>query len=172
VAALVLLLVALLGPWTFDLIVVPAEYSCSPAVRLEGDYCGLPMSGTWLLAAAVSVPGRMVVELVSGAAVQSEPRELAVCLFLLLVLPFLSTLLLLPGRERRCRRVFHWTAWGLAGAFSIFWMAAGWQGAASMKLWGVWLYTGVAVATLAAEVLLASSRAAGETRQQTHVEGR
>ncbi len=46
VAILVLLLVAIMGPWTFDRINVPSEYPCS--VRLEGDFCGTPMSGIWI----------------------------------------------------------------------------------------------------------------------------
>lgn len=155
-AALILLLVALVGPWFFELINVPSEYPCSaPNFRLEGDYCGSPMSVMWLLGAAVSVPSRMVVELVSGGTVQSEPRELAICLLLLLMLPFLSTLLILLGGERRL--VFHLTALGLAAAFSIFWLAAGWHGGVSLRLWGTWLYAGVAVATLAGEVLVARS---------------
>ena len=46
------------GPWIFDLIVVPSEYSCStPAIRLEGDYCGIPMPGTWIL---LAMAGRLV----------------------------------------------------------------------------------------------------------------
>jgi hypothetical protein len=46
VAVLVLLLVAIMGPWTFDRIHVPSEYSCSsPYIRLEGDFCGIPLRG-------------------------------------------------------------------------------------------------------------------------------
>jgi hypothetical protein len=49
VAILVLLLVAIMGPWTFDRINVPSEYPCStPNIRLEGDFCGTPMSGIWI----------------------------------------------------------------------------------------------------------------------------
>ncbi len=46
VILLVLLLVAFLGPWGFEEIHVPAEYPCNaPFVRLEGDFCGQPISG-------------------------------------------------------------------------------------------------------------------------------
>jgi hypothetical protein len=46
VAVLMLLLVAMMGPWTFDLINVPAEYPCSaPNIRLDDDFCGTPLPG-------------------------------------------------------------------------------------------------------------------------------
>ena len=49
-AILIMLLVALIGPWTFERINVPAKYPCtSPFIRLEGDFCGEPMSGIWIL---------------------------------------------------------------------------------------------------------------------------
>lgn len=39
VVILLSLLVAIMGPWTFDRIHVPAQYTCStPFVRLEGDF--------------------------------------------------------------------------------------------------------------------------------------
>lgn len=45
-AALTLLLIAMAGPWVYDLIHVPAQYSCDgPNVRLQGDFCGLPFPG-------------------------------------------------------------------------------------------------------------------------------
>ena len=48
-AVLVLLIIAMTGPWSFDLINVPAEYPCSlPNYRLEGDFCGIPFSGIWI----------------------------------------------------------------------------------------------------------------------------
>jgi hypothetical protein len=48
VIALAALLLAILGPWAFDRTNVPAEYPCTrPHIRLEGDFCGLPLSGLW-----------------------------------------------------------------------------------------------------------------------------
>ena len=49
VTVLALLRVAMLGPWWFSRIVVPSQYPCSnPLIRLEGDYCGMPMPGSWI----------------------------------------------------------------------------------------------------------------------------
>jgi len=67
VVVLVLLLVSIIGPWIFDLIVVPSEYAClAPAIRLAGDYCGIPMSGIWILSAAAGILVNIVVGLVTG----------------------------------------------------------------------------------------------------------
>ena len=42
---LALLVGAMLGPWIFDLINVPAQYPCD--FRLVGDFCGVLLSGFW-----------------------------------------------------------------------------------------------------------------------------
>ena len=48
VALLVVVLVAIMGPWTFDPINVPSEYPCqAPYIRLDDDFCGTPLPGTW-----------------------------------------------------------------------------------------------------------------------------
>lgn len=160
VAVLVLLLVAMMGPWVFDLIFVPSEYSCSaPAIRLEGDYCGIPMSGAWLLAAMTGLLINMVVGLVTGAMVLTDRvREfLFSLLVLLLVLPFFSTLLLILRGDRRRQLVFHLAAWsfavglglwlGMSGHLKLFWV-----------LWGIWLYVGLAASALILEVVMLVAR--------------
>ena len=155
VAVLVLLLVATMGPWTFDLINVPSEYPCSaPNIRLEGDFCGLPVSVTPLILWAI--PGLVYanIELVSGASTFPDwVRALRVSLFaFLLVLPCFSTLLLILRGDRRRRQVFNVVAWGLAAGIGLliglssyprlFWV-----------LWGVWLYIVLAVSALILEML-------------------
>lgn len=171
VAALVVLLVAIMGPWMFDRLSVPGQYACSdPNVRLDDDFCGSPVSLISWLGAAFG-PRGMVVELLSGSGGEYEPRDIVgsclfVCFLLLPALPFLSTLPLLLRGERRGLWVFHLTAWGLAAAISVFWLAADWHGAVSLRLWGAWLCAGVAVAMLAAEIWAArirSGQGAGST---------
>ena len=42
VIILAMLMVSFVGPWFFDVIMVPAEYECNlPFVRLDDDFCGL-----------------------------------------------------------------------------------------------------------------------------------
>jgi hypothetical protein len=45
-----LLLIALMGPWVFDIIHLPGEGPCSASwIRLAGNFCGEPLSVIWIL---------------------------------------------------------------------------------------------------------------------------
>ena len=160
VIVLVLLLVSIVGPWVFDRIVVPSEYLCStPAVRLDGDYCGIPMPGIWVLSAVTGVLVNMVVGLFTGTtAFTDRSREFSFSLLgLLLVLPFFSTLFLIVQGDRRWRLVFHIVAWSLAFGLGLllglsnypnqFWV-----------LWGIWLYVGLAASALILELVMLAAR--------------
>ena len=165
VAILVLLLVAIMGPWTFDRINVPSEYPCStPNIRLEGDFCGTPMSGIWIFSWMVGGFINASVGFVTGAMGFTEWTRaflFSLRLFLLL-LPFFSTLLLILGGGHRRRQMFQAGAWGLASGIGLligisrypklFW-----------ALWGVWLYIGLAASALILEVL---ALAAGRSPRQ------
>lgn len=158
VAVLVLLLVAIAGPWTFELIWVPSEPPFSPCsapyIRLDENFCGMPMSGKWLLGWMSSGFVSGTSELVTGANDWSEwMREVLVGLSpFLLALPFLVSLLLILRRDCRYCQVFNIAAWGLAVGIGLliglssyprqFWV-----------LWGVWLYVGLASCALILEVL-------------------
>lgn len=151
-----LLLVALGGPWVFDQINVPAQYACSaPFIRLEGDFCGVPLSGFWILGAA----GLSVVGLLSGAADLSEAWR--PFLFLIgLGLPLMTTaVLLLRGHQHR------WIGFQIAsfvlvvgllllsGLFS--------DPRQALVLWGASLYLAVAASTLIVEGLGLAARSRG-----------
>lgn len=158
-AVLLLLLVAIMGPWWFDRILVPSQYTCSaPNVRLEGDFCGMPVSGTWMPAAVVGGLVPMVAELLTGTRVFSDRiREFAFGLLALLpLLPFFSSLLMILGRHHHRRQVFHIIVLGLAGSFALF------VGTAVFSrfwwiLWGLWLYIGVIASGFVLEVLTFNS---------------
>jgi hypothetical protein len=161
VAILVLLPVAISGPWTFDQILVPSEYPCSaPNIRLDGDFCGTPLPGTWFFRWIVIGFVYASAELATGAMGLVEwVREFLFDLLLfLLVLPWFSTLFLILRGDRRRWQVFSIAAWGLAVGIGLliglssyprwFWV-----------LWGIWLYIGLAVSALLLEVLtLAAGR--------------
>jgi hypothetical protein len=150
-AELVLLLVAIMGPWAFDLINVPSEYPCSaPNIRLEGDYCGMPVPMLWILSSIAAGLIGTVGGLVAGTAAIADLRW--VLLVLLLVLPFFSTLLLVLRGERRRWQVFDVAAWGLAVGVALLLGKSGYP-KLFWVLWGVWLYVGLAASALVLEVL-------------------
>jgi hypothetical protein len=93
--ALPLFLLAILGPWMYDLIHVPAEYTCGkPFIRLDGDYCGAPMSGFQFFSWFAGGFFYIVMELIAGT-FSGRAREFLAALSLLPLFPFFSTLLLL-----------------------------------------------------------------------------
>jgi hypothetical protein len=152
VAALIVLVVAIMGPWFFDQIHVPAEYPCS--FRLEGDFCGMPTSGTYLLLGAVGELFCRSRDLLSGAMGLGEwARVFVIGLLLSLpVLPFFSTLLLVLRGDRRRRQVFNIVAWGLAVGVGLV-IGLSRYPKLYWALWGIWLYTGLAASALILEVL-------------------
>ena len=160
VALLVVVLVAMLGPWTFDQILVPSEFSCSaPNIRLDGDFCGTPLPGTWHLYWMVIGFVYASAGLLTGAMGFVEWASVFLVSFLLflLVLPFLSTLLLILRGDRRRQQIFNVVAWGLAAGIALligvssyprlFWV-----------LWGNWLYIGLAASALMLEMLTLAAR--------------
>jgi hypothetical protein len=156
---LALLLVALIGPWWFDLIYVPAEYTCTvPNYRLEGNFCGIPMPGMLLMAGWTASGMALVVDLVRGAASLAERgRELLSLLLIMPVLPLFSMLLIILRGSGRGRAVFHLAALGLAVGLALliglnshpqlFWL-----------LWGVWLYVVLSACAVILEVMILVQR--------------
>lgn len=124
-AALIVLVVAIMGPWTFEVVWVPSEPTfapCSnPYIRLDENFCGTPMSGRLLLGWMVSGFAPATSGLVKGDYSFSEwARDAPVVLLTFLpVLPFFSTLLLILRGDRRPRRVFNIVAWGLAAGTGL-----------------------------------------------------
>jgi hypothetical protein len=169
-AVLVLLLVAIMGPWTFDRIYVPSKYSCSsPHFRLEGDFCGIPLRGTTVFYLIASAFIDISVELVTGAtALTDRAGELLISMFLsLFVLPFVSTFLLILRGDCRRRQVFSIVTWGLAAGVSLLvgvLMGLS-DGLKYLRfLWGIWLYIGLGAIALVLEV---STLAAGRRLSQS-----
>jgi hypothetical protein len=157
---LVLLLVSIIGPWIFDLIVVPSEYAClTPAIRLAGDYCGIPMSGIWILSAAAGVLVNIVVGLVTGTTAFTDRfREFSFSLLgLLLILPFFSTLFMIVRGDRQHQLVFHVAVWCLAFGLGLL-LAISSYPKQFWVLWGIWLYVGLAASALILEVVMLAAR--------------
>lgn len=99
-AALILLLVAMLGPWTYDLISVPAQYTCDgPNVRLQGDFCGLPLSILW--AGPGAILGAIVAAFTANIApVYWLPQVPVMLTMIFIFVPPLTLLVLLRRGEQ------------------------------------------------------------------------
>ena len=157
VASLALIVLALFSPWTYEVIHVSAKYPCSPPnIRLEGDYCGMLLSGIrvifFLLEAFVSIS----VGFLTGTAVfVDRAREYLFILFLLLpLLPFFSTALVIFKSNSRRRQIFHLLTWGLALIICSYWslITIANPHPEKWRLWGIWSYMMLAVGVLILEI--------------------
>ena len=120
---LVLLIFAIMGPWEFDQTNVPAEFACNPPhIRLEGDFCGLPIS---------------LIRIYS-------------LVLILLILPIINTLFLLLRDDRPRLQKFHLVICGLNLGLVLLLGISNYPKFFYM-LWGIWLYIGLMISILILE---------------------
>ena len=150
---LAMLALAMFGPWFFDRISVPQPYICSlPNVRLDDDFCGIPISITWLLGEIPSLFSYLISGLISGDHRSYATREWLVLLFsIFLILPFLSTPIVIIWEKQTFHRVALGLAAGTSLLIGIFGLFIG-----NWALWGAWLYTFLTAGLLMAEILAMS----------------
>jgi len=159
---LALFILSLLGPWMYDRLNVPAEYSCGkPSFRLEGDFCGYPMSGFHALAWSIGGFFYMVVDLIQGDFF-GQTRELLVGLFLFPILPFFSTLLLIWKKDSHRLQIINLFAWGLGCILPLLILILEWN-LQTIHLWGLWLYIVLAISALIFETSTLRSNAKNAT---------
>ena len=159
VAVLVLLLVAIVGPWTYSSDgTPPAEWCRDPNILLENGRCVRLVSGAEVLTFMTGAFLSLNLQLVKGTLVLADrAREffgvfLFVVLLFLLVQPFFSTLLLIFGGDRPRRGMYHVATWGLAAVISALLLVASCWSGLRTDLWGIWLYVGLAASVLAVEL--------------------
>ena len=152
---LIAVVIAISGPWFFDRINVPAQYACSaPNVRLDDDFCGLPLSVTWLFFEILRNPFDILRGLVTNVVSFNEAFRrwiFFLCLFLLLLPVLSSGILILRGEPRRWMTL-HIVGLALAAGIGgcIAWLV---YSRASWMLWGLWSYIALTISMLALEVL-------------------
>ncbi len=162
ISILVLLLVSFLGPWAFDRIHVPAKYDCFPNIRLEGDFCGSPLSGIRMFAWIIGRVLNMVNELITHKMVLTHRGFEFLISFLygflifLLILPIINTILLFLRGGHPRRQLFTIISWVLAIGGGLFWGLSNFP-KLYWAAWGIWLYMGLAVSTLILEILVLAS---------------
>ena len=152
-----LLLIAIVGPWTFDLINVPSEYSCSaPFIRLKGDFCGIPTDGMYVLWAVSGELISRVVGLVTGAMPPTDAGSAFPFILgaIALLLTPVSTVLLIWRGDRQRQLIFHVAVWGLAAVWSWEFLMSTSELPPS-QLWGLWLYVALVPSVLILEGVLA-----------------
>jgi len=155
VTILALLVVAIMGPWLFDVIYVPAEYTChAPYLRVNERLCGVPLPGIRFL--SWMVPGFIY----TGRALVTGPIPVSdwgcefifSLLLFLILLPFFSNLLLILRAEHRRLQFFNVVALSLALGVCLLFGLTNYP-KLSWVLWGLWLYSAVAAAALILEIL-------------------
>jgi hypothetical protein len=149
---LIVFIAALAGPWILERLHVPAQYACTPpTVRLEGDYCGSPMSGFQFLVWFAGGFFYILFESSRGV-FPGHPRELMSGLSLLLLLPIFTTLLLM-GKESRRLLTINLLAWILAFLITLTVFISQINDPVA-RLWGLWLYIILAISAIICEITL------------------
>jgi hypothetical protein len=158
-AALLLLLAAIIGPWFFENLAIPSKYDCPGSnVRLRENICGAPMSGIVLFTYVLSGFPGIVIGFVQGTlSLADRGRELLFTTIftlggLMLLLPIYTTLRSLQDRQNQRRKIINILAWGMAVSLGLLWPVSSYSGH-YWVLWGSWLYIAVAASTLALELL-------------------
>lgn len=151
--ALALFGVAFLGPWSYDLINVPAEYACdTPFVRLVGDFCGQSYSGISvvfgilqeaLFGAHDALPGQ-------NAVPEGIGRVLMASAALLILAPVLM-LALDSGSRKAPSRSWQQTIILVGGLLPLAILLPYATTLPPQALWGFWLYLAVAAGLIVAE---------------------
>ncbi len=148
--AFLLLLIAVFGPWVYHHDTPPAEWCKPPLYLLENGRCAGTMPGFFVLLVVLAYFPAGVLEFWAGRIGFIDLVRLlfASLFFLTLVLvPVISTILLSRLGESARRRIFSIVAWGLAAASGLF-VALSAEAVHPTHLWGVWLYSSIAIGLL------------------------
>ena len=147
-AVLILLVVSFVGPWTGDGIHVPAEYNCTSLIylRTERDMCDM----VGVIGIATGVLRLVDALVIRGTLLPTDLIQELLFLgsFVLLVLPFFTTLLLTALAKRRHK--FHILAWG--AAVIVYLLLGLYRSFPPSWMWGMRLYIWVAAIALALEL--------------------
>jgi len=164
VAILLLLVLAFTGPWAFDRINVPEEFACSaPNIRLEGDYCGLPMSGVWSVVWMIGGFITIIGGIITGEIVfiQTDFSFWISIIFslilILLILPIINILILILRKDQPRFLKFHLVICGLDLVPALLIGVSG-NPRFYYVLWGIWLYLGTLVSILTLEGMILKHR--------------
>jgi hypothetical protein len=155
IALLVLLVVALCGPWTYTrdgVGALPPEQCRPPLILLENGRCVRLVSGMSMLTFGIGALISLCAQLLTGAMEIGRMREFLVVLYVLLpTLPIVSALFVFWRSESHRLRVAHAVTWGLAAGWSLLLLLTTSRPALG-HVWGAWVYVGVAASSLTLEL--------------------
>lgn len=144
---LILLILAIIGPWGFDQINVPAEYDCGPTnIRLEGDFCGLPISFIRTFFWMVGGFFNMMIQLITGKISFSQTDFnfwigfVYSLVSILPILPIINLSFLIQRGDRPRFQKFHLVICGLNLGLVLL-LEISHYPKFFYVLWGIWLYT-------------------------------
>ncbi len=160
-AFIAVFLASMAGPWFYDEIMVPAQFACSaPFIRLEGDFCGHPMSGFRLITLFLGALLQIVLHGPGGSALSAMTfRDLAgTAAIIALVLPAITTTLRAVRSSSQMARLLTIASWLLAVPIALFIALPSSQG---VSKWGVWLFIGLAIVALILESIVPAKDAPG-----------
>lgn len=147
--ALLLLFLALVGPWAFEQINVPMPYQCDPPyIRLDDDLCGLPISLVAILVMVVSILPEFVGVVARGEGI---PNLFILALGLFLA-PIVTSLILIGRGGGHRLQVVHIVFLVLAALAGILFALIA-TPRPNPATWSLWLYIGVAIGMLAGETI-------------------
>ena len=147
------LIVAFIGPWAFDRVNVPAEYPCEkPFIRLQGDFCGLPIPGYSIVSIVVASLLSMMGETASGTPTLLDYTRglFSILVVTIFFLPIGSTLLTFQVENTQKRQIIQIAVWGLAAVTGIWFTGLSVFTIGGLA-WGIWLYNGIAVSEMVIE---------------------
>lgn len=155
-------ILSMLGPWAFDLINVPAEYPCDkPFIRLEGDYCGYPISGFQAFFMLTGGLFNIVAGWTQGDFIGRGRELIAILLGLIFFLPFFSALLAIWKKDSRRWQTIHLITWGLACIpLLLYTLLLSQSRERFLHVWGLWIYIVLAIGVLIIESLLLRAESA------------
>ena len=146
--ALILLLIAMLGPWSYERVYMPPSTPCAaPNVQVAGDiYCGIPIP-IWM---EVLGQFRPAADLLTGEVTFSQWASLSI-LPLMLILPIVALGMML-FRQRDPHQIFYVLAWALAALAGAGFLQRGYYRPYAPP-WGNVLFSAVALTALTLELL-------------------
>ena len=153
---LALFVLAMLGPWSFDLLHVPAQFPCDGvSVRLVGDFCGYPVTGFGGVIMIFSSIFGNLGALVRGNVAFLLPELTVLFVMSLVLIPSVSTLLLILKERSRGFKIVNlifWVLGALAALLVLFLQMMRTEVAPVIYLmWGAWLYILIAVGAVVLE---------------------